>query len=93
MDELLSQEKLSNDDRQEIIEGEKQIQADKLKIEREDKTLNPLKPDGDTGFGPSSTFYEELKAPFIAVGDAFMAIGDLGKDIMKIGKFFADGGL
>ena len=93
MDELLSQEKLSNDDRQEIIEGEKQIQADKLKIEREDKTLNPLKPDGDTGFGPTSTFYEELKAPFIAVGDAFMAIGDLGKDIMKIGKFFADGGL
>jgi len=93
MNELLSQEKLSNKDKKEIVEGEKQIQADKLKLQAEEKILSPLSGDGDMNLGPTSTFYEELKAPFIAVGDAFMSIGDLGKDIMKIGKFFADGGL
>ena len=78
------------------IKSDKDIQGgEKKKIyqQAEEKILTPLSGDGDMNLGPTSTFYEELKAPFVAVGDAFMSIGDLGKDIMKIGKFFADGGL
>jgi len=43
--------------------------------------------------GPSSSFYEELKAPFIAVGDAFMSLKDIGKDMVRVFKFFSEGGL
>src|SRR6056300_352821 len=62
-------------------------------IEKEDATLNPLKDDDSGPMGPSSTFYEELKAPFIAVGDAFMSLKDIGKDMVRVFKFFSEGGL
>jgi len=94
MEELLKQDKLSNEDREEIIRGEKQIQADKLKIAQEEKILTPLnQANEEMRLGPTSQFYEELKAPFVAVGDAFMTLIDIGRDMGKVFKFFADGGL
>ena len=43
--------------------------------------------------GPSSSFYQALKEPFIAVGDAFMSLKDIGTDVVRVFKFFSEGGL
>ena len=40
-----------------------------------------------------NVFYEELKAPFVAVGDAFMSLKDIGTDVVRVFKFFSEGGL
>jgi len=76
-----------------LVKEQEQLNKKRELIEKEDATLNPLKDDEDKGMGPSSSFYEELKAPFIAVGDAFMSLKDIGKDMVRVFKFFSEGGL
>jgi len=92
-EQILKQEKISADDKAKIISDEQRITVLKEKLQQEENTLNPLKDDDDKGMGPSSSFYEELKAPFIAVGDAFMSLKDIGKDMVRVFKFFSEGGL
>src|SRR5210317_249071 len=76
-----------------LVKEQEQLNKKRELIEKEDATLNPLKDDDSGPMGPSSTFYEELKAPFIAVGDAFMSLKDIGKDMVRVFKFFSEGGL
>jgi len=92
-EQILKQEKISADDKAKIISDEQRITVLKEKLQQEENTLNPLKDDDDKGMGPSSSFYEELKAPFIAVGDAFMSLKDIGNDMVRVFKFFSEGGL
>lgn len=93
--EIISQEKpLTLEQQKIIIEDKKRLDDEKEKILAEERTLTPLTDDGDTKFsGPTSSFYEELKAPFVAVGDAFLSIRDLGNDLVKVFKFFSEDGL
>src|SRR5210317_1528491 len=76
-----------------LVKEQEQLNKKRELIEKEDATLNPLKDDDSGPMGPSSSFYEELKAPFIAVGDAFMSLKDVGKDVVRVFKFFSEGGL
>jgi len=93
-EKLLSTEKtLLPEQQKQIIEDQERLDKEKELIQREETVLNPLKDDDDKGMGPSSSFYEELKAPFIAVGDAFMSLKDIGKDMVRVFKFFSEGGL
>ena len=92
-EQILKQEKISADDKAKIISDEQRITVLKEKLQQEENTLNPLKEKEDGMSGPPSSFYEELKAPFIAVGDAFMSIKDIGKDMVRVFKFFSEGGL
>ena len=76
-----------------LVKEQEQLNRKRELIEKEDATLNPLKEQEDGTSGPPSSFYEELKAPFIAVGDAFMSLKDIGKDMVRVFKFFSEGGL
>ena len=76
-----------------LVKEQEQLNRKRELIEKEDATLNPLKEQEDGTSGPPSSFYEELKAPFIAVGDAFMSLRDIGKDVVRVFKFFSEGGL
>ena len=90
---LSSEELLLPEQKKQIIADQERLDKEKELIQKEETTLNPLKDDDDKGMGPTSSFYEELKAPFIAVGDAFMSLKDIGKDMVRIFKFFSEGGL
>ena len=76
-----------------LVKEQEQLNRKRELIEKEDATLNPLKEQEDGTSGPPSSFYEELKQPFIAVGDAFMSLRDIGKDVVRVFKFFSEGGL
>ena len=76
-----------------LVKEQEQLNKKRELIEKEDATLNPLKERDEGMSGPSSSFYEELKAPFIAVGDAFMSLKDIGKDMVRVFKFFSEGGI
>jgi len=93
-EKLLDRDKpLTQKQQETLVKEQEQLNKKRELIEKEDATLNPLKDDEDRGMGPSSSFYEELKAPFIAVGDAFMSLKDIGKDMVRVFKFFSEGGL
>ena len=93
-EKLLSTEKtLLPEQQKQIIEDQERLDKEKELIQREETVLNPLKDDDDKGMGPSSSFYEELKAPFIAIGDAFMSLRDIATDVGSVFSFFTKGGL
>ncbi len=75
------------------------ILADQEKIVRIEKDLQEKKDSlgVDTGGqrerGASSTFLQELVAPFAAVGDALMSVRDIANSVTDVFSFFADGGL
>ena len=75
------------------------ILADQEKIVRIEKDLQEKKDSlgVDTGGkrerGASSTFLQELVAPFAAVGDALLSVRDIANSVTDVFSFFADGGL
>jgi len=92
-DNLLSKEiPLNKREKEIIIRDEERLQKEKDAIRAEEQILTPLSEKDDMK-GPSSTFYEELKAPFLAVGDAFMSLKDIGNDVVRVFQFFTKGGL
>ena len=91
-EKLLSQETLGDEDKAKIISDEQRITALKEKLQKEEDVLTPLSKKDDMA-GPSSSFYQALKEPFIAVGDAFMSLKDIGTDVVRVFKFFSEGGL
>lgn len=90
---LLKKDALTTEDKEKIVSDEKKLQGFRAKIEKEDTTLNPLKQDDDRGMGGQSQFFEELKAPFVAFGDAIMSVRDGVMAAQKVFMFFKKGGL
>tara|TARA_B100001094_G_scaffold259444_1_gene259607 strand:+ start:320 stop:1864 length:1545 start_codon:yes stop_codon:yes gene_type:complete len=90
-EKLLENDKLTTEQKDKIISDEKKLQGFKEKIEKEDTTLNPLKEQEDSG--PQSAFLEELKAPFMAFGDALMGLKEGVMQGKKVFDFFSKGGL
>src|SRR6056300_979359 len=91
-EKLLSQETLGDEDKAKIISDEQRITVLKEKLQKEEDVLTPLSKKDDMA-GPSSSFYQALKEPFIAVGDAFMSLKDIGTDVVRVFKFFSEGGI
>src|SRR6056300_194811 len=91
-EKLLSQETLGRKDKEKIISDEQRITALEEKLQKEEDVLTPLSKKDDMA-GPSSSFYQALKEPFIAVGDAFMSLKDIGTDVVRVFKFFSEGGI
>ncbi|MDA8915562.1 hypothetical protein N9J01_00510 [bacterium] len=89
---LASEEPLNKKQRETIIRDEERLQKEKDAIKAEEDVLTPLSKKDDMA-GPSSSFYQALKEPFIAVGDAFMSLKDIGTDVVRVFKFFSEGGL
>ena len=94
-EKLLDKERpLTLKQQQTLIKEQEQVNKKRELIEKEDATLNPLKQqDDDRGFGGQSQFFEELKAPFVAFGDAIMSVRDGVMAAQKVFKFFKGGGL
>ena len=92
-EKLLAEEKvLTPLQRESIIQDKKNLDKERELIEKEDRTLNPLEArEGDRG--PQSQFFEELKAPFVAFGDALMAVRDGAMEAYNVFLFFKKGGL
>jgi hypothetical protein len=84
---------ISRADQKEILKDEKKLADDRAKIEKEDRTLNPLADDQGFDRGQQSQFFEELKAPFVAFGDALMAVRDGAMEAYNVFLFFKKGGL
>ena len=92
-EKILAEEKvLSPQKKQEIIDEKKNLDKQRELIEKEESTLNPLTADDDDR-GPQSQFFEELKAPFVAFGDALMSVKDGAMEVYNIFLFFKKGGL
>lgn len=92
-EKILAEEKvLSPQKKQEIIDEKKNLDKQRELIEKEDRTLNPLTADDDNR-GSQSQFFEELKAPFVAFGDALMAVKDGAMEVYNVFLFFKKGGL
>tara|TARA_B100000902_G_scaffold85179_1_gene89529 strand:- start:48 stop:1553 length:1506 start_codon:yes stop_codon:yes gene_type:complete len=92
-EKILAEEKvLSPQKKQEIIDEKKNLDKQRELIEKEESTLNPLIADDDRR-GGESQFLEELKAPFVAFGDALMGLKEGAQQVMGIFKFFREGGL
>tara|TARA_R110002074_G_scaffold282327_3_gene453907 strand:+ start:33 stop:1538 length:1506 start_codon:yes stop_codon:yes gene_type:complete len=90
-EKILEGDEVTQDQKEKILADEKKLADFRFKLEKEDETLNPLKAE-EGERGPNSQFYEELKAPFVAVGDAFMSLKDIGMDIVGVFKFLTTGG-
>ena len=92
--ERLLKQEMNESERSEIIlKDEERLAKLREKIQKEDTTLNPLKEDDDSsGSRVASSFYEELTAPFRAVGDAFLAIKDGVMDAVAVFQYFSKGG-
>ena len=92
-EELLASEKpLTKKQQDLIINQQEKINEEKELIEKEDSTLNPLTAEEDRG-GGQSAFLEELKAPFVAFGDALMGLKEGVMQGKKVFDFFSKGGL
>ena len=90
-EKILEGDEVTQDQKEKILADEQKLADFRFKLEKEDQTLNPLKQD-EGERGPNSQFYEELKAPFVAVGDAFMSLKDIGMDVVGVFKFLTTGG-
>ena len=90
-EKLLEKDSLTTEDKEKIINDEKKLQGFRDKLSKEEATLNPLTAEDDRG--PQSQFFEELKAPFVAFGDALMAVKDGAMEVYNIFLFFKKGGL
>jgi|APSaa5957512493_1039668.scaffolds.fasta_scaffold02758_4 hypothetical protein len=88
---ILNGEEVTQAQNEKILADQNELATKRADILKEEQTLNPLENvSGDRG--PNSSFYEELKAPFLAVGDAFMSIKDAGNEVLAVFSFFKDGG-
>ena len=90
-EKLLEKDALTTEDKEKIVSDEKKLQGFRDKLSKEESTLNPLTADDDRG--PQSQFFEELKAPFVAFGDALMAVKDGAMEVYNVFLFFKKGGL
>ena len=87
-EKILEEEKvLSPQMKQQIIDDKDNIDKQRELIEKEDATLNPLDPPGERE-GQSSQFLDELKAPFVAFGDALTGLKEGAMQVTGIFKFF-----
>ena len=91
-EKLLEKDALTTEDKEKIVSDEKKLQDFRDKLSKEEQTLNPLQARDDDR-GPQSQFFEELKAPFVAFGDALMAVKDGAMEVYNIFLFFKKGGL
>ena len=92
-EKILEEEKvLSPQMKQQIIDEKNNLDKERDLIEKEDSTLNPLTAEDDRG-GGGSAFLEELKAPFMAFGDALMGLKEGVMQGKKVFDFFSKGGL
>jgi len=91
-EKLLEKDALTTDEKEKIVSDEKKLQGFRDKLSKEESTLNPLEKEDDRG-GPQSQFLEELKAPFMAFGDALMGLKEGAMQVTGIFKFFREGGL
>ena len=91
-EKLLEKDALTTDEKEKIVSDEKKLQGFRDKLDKEDRTLNPLQKDDDRG-GPQSQFLEELKAPFVAFGDALMGLKEGAMQVSNVFMFFKKGGL
>lgn len=89
---ILKGDEVTQDQKEKILSDERKLADFRAKLQKEDETLNPLKQDEVEPGRLQSSFYEELKAPFAAVGDAFMSIKDAGMEVYNIFLFFKKGG-
>ena len=90
-EKLLEKDALTTEDKEKIVSDEKKLQGFRDKLSKEEQTLNPLQAQDDRG--PNSQFFEELKAPFVAFGDALMAVRDGAMEAYNVFLFFKKGGL
>jgi len=89
---ILKGDEVTQDQKEKILSDERKLADFREKLQKEEQTLSPLQQE-ETGPGElRSTFYEELKAPFAAIGDAFMSIKDAGMEVYNIFLFFKKGG-
>mgnify|MGYP006089088039 CR=1 FL=1 len=88
---ILKGEEVTQAQNEKILADQNELATKRADILKEEQTLNPLE-DVSGDQGPNSSFYEELKAPFLAVGDAFMSIKDAGNEVLAVFSFFKDGG-
>jgi len=91
-EKLLEKDALTTEDKEKIVSDEKKLQGFRDKLSKEEQTLNPLEA-RDADRGPQSQFFEELKAPFVAFGDALMSVKDGAMEVYNIFLFFKKGGL
>jgi len=89
---ILKGDEVTQDEKEKILSDERKLADFRAKLQKEEETLTPLQ-EAEKDRGPSSTFYEELKAPFIAIGDAFMSLRDIATDVGSVFSFFTKGGL
>jgi hypothetical protein len=93
-EKLLDKERpLTLKQQQTLIKEQEQVNKKRELIEKEDETLNPLKDDDGSRMGGQSQFLEELKAPFMAFGDALMGLKEGVMQGKKVFDFFSKGGL
>ena len=85
-EKLLEKDALTTEDKEKIVNDEKKLQGFRAKLSKEEETLTPLTAQDDRG--PQSQFFEELKAPFVAFGDALMAVRDGAMEAYNVFLFF-----
>ena len=88
---ILKGDEVTQDQKVKILSDERKLAVFREKLQKEEQTLSPLQKEEGPG-ELRSTFYEELKAPFTAIGDAFMSIKDAGMEVYNIFLFFKKGG-
>jgi len=88
---ILKGDEVTQDQKEKILSDERKLAVFREKLQKEEQTLSPLQKEEGPG-ELRSTFYEELKAPFTAIGDAFMSIKDAGMEVYNIFLFFKKGG-
>ena len=88
---ILKGDEVTQDQKEKILSDERKLAVFREKLQKEEQTLSPLQKEEGPG-ELRSTFYEELKAPFAAIGDAFMSIKDAGMEVYNIFLFFKKGG-
>ena len=91
-EKLLEKDALTTEDKEKIVSDEMKLKGFRDKLSKEEATLNPLEAREDDR-GPQSQFFEELKAPFVAFGDALMAVRDGAMEAYNVFLFFKKGGL
>ena len=89
---ILKGDEVTQDQKEKILSDERKLAVFREKLQKEEQTLSPLQKEEEGPGELRSTFYEELKAPFAAIGDAFMSIKDAGMEVYNIFLFFKKGG-
>jgi len=89
---ILKGDEVTQDQKEKILSDERKLAVFREKLQKEEQILSPLQKEEEGPGELRSTFYEELKAPFAAIGDAFMSIKDAGMEVYNIFLFFKKGG-